>query len=141
MNDLEFRRLPVNADEGFPQAFRLTVAGVTYRFALHVNVAEQEVPDPVRAPDGAIPGGAVPGGVLDLATDAPGSATGAFMVVVVVREDPGGDAPLLRRRIVPGLRYRAGDLVLTFRTLRVALRNLNGIGSFGSEVVGGVALR
>jgi hypothetical protein len=31
--------------------------------------------------------------------------------------------------------------LLTFRTLRVAVRNLNGVGAFGSEIVAGVAVR
>lgn len=118
-----FHRLPINADEGFPQAFLLVVGEVTYRFALHANVAEELLPDQ--------------NAVLDLG---PGSA-GRFMVVAVAREDPGGETALLRRKIISGLRYRAGDLVLTFPTLRVAVRNLNGVGACGSEVVGGVAAR
>ena len=79
--------------------------------------------------------------VLDLATDTAEIATGAFLVVAVARQDPAGDTWLLRRKVVPGLVYRAGDLLLTFRTLTVAVRNLNGVGSFGSEIVAGVAER
>jgi hypothetical protein len=124
----DFRLLPVNADEGFPQAFLLVVGSATYRFTLHVNVPEETLPDPEEGREA----------VLDLA---PSNAGRGFMVIAVVREDPGGEATLLRRKIVPGLEYQVGELVLTFHTLRVALRNLNGIGAFGSEVVGGVALR
>jgi hypothetical protein len=121
-----FQRLPIDADEGFPQAFLLLVDGTTYRITLHVNVPEEELPEPAAVGDT----------VLDL-----GAPQRAFLVVAVARQDPGGETPLLRTRIVAGLRYRAGDLVLTFRTLRVAVRNLNAAGAFGSEIVGGVAVR
>lgn len=42
------------------------------------------------------------------------------------------------RKVVPSLEYRAGGLALTFPTQIVARRNLNGAGSFGSNVIGGV---
>jgi hypothetical protein len=123
-----FQRLPVDADEGFPQAFLLLVDGTTYRITLYVNAPEEDLPEP----------GAVGATVLDLGARGPQRA---FMVVAVARQDPSGETPLLRTRIVPGLEYRAGDIVLTFRTLRVAVRNLNAAGAFGSDVVGGVAVR
>jgi hypothetical protein len=126
-----FLRLPVDSDEGFPQAFRLTAGNATYRVELHVNVAEEVLPEPDR---GA-------GEVLDLATDTAEVDTGAFLVVAVARQDPAGDTWLLRRKVVLRLVYRAGDLLLTFRTVKVAVRNLNGVGAFGSEIVAGVAQR
>ena len=126
----DFLRLPVNPDEGFPQAFRLSLGGRTYQFALHVNVAEEVLPEP----------GEVAGQILELG-DPEVDRSGAFLVVAVSREDAGGAVPLLRRKVVPGLEYLTGDLVLTFRSLRVALKNLNGVGAFGSEIVAGVALR
>ncbi|MGX2998575.1 hypothetical protein JNUCC64_30650 [Streptomyces sp. JNUCC 64] len=121
-------RLPVRPDEGFPQAFRLLVGDAVYRFAWHVNIAEERLAALVAGPDG-------PDTVLDLA-DGP-----AFLVLSVARDDPDGPVTLLRRRLVPGVRYRAGGLLLVFRTLRVAVRNLNGAGAYGSEVVGGVSAR
>lgn len=120
MTALKFRRLPIDPAEGFPQAFRLAVAGRSYRFRLHANVAEELV------------GGA---GQLEL------PVKGAFLVVEVGREEPAGLVPLLRRKLVPDVAYQAAELALVFRTMRLDLRNLNGFGSFGSEVVGGVALR
>lgn len=117
-----FLRLPIDAAEGFPQAFRLAVAGRTYRFHLHANVSEELI-------DSA------PQGPLELPAD------GAFLVLAVDREEPGGLVPILRRKLVTGVEYPAAELLLTFRTMLLDLRNLNGIGSFGSEVVGGVALR
>jgi len=117
-----YRKLPINADEGFPQAFLLVLGEATYRFTLYVNVAEEALPADL-------------GSVLDLATGR------AFLALAVARQDAGGETVLLRRRVVPGLEYRAGDLMVTFRTVRVAVRNLNGVGAFGSQIVGGVALR
>ncbi|MFG1997554.1 hypothetical protein ACGFNU_00210 [Spirillospora sp. NPDC048911] len=123
-----FRRLPIDADEGFPQAFRLAFAGREYQFRLYANVAEEIVraardkPQEQRKP-------------LDLPADK------AFLVLAVDREEPGGPVPILRRKLVPGVEYLAAELALTFRTLRLDLRNLNAAGAFGSEVAGGVAPR
>jgi hypothetical protein len=119
---MAFLRLPINADEGFPQAFRLTVGGQLYRFELYANVAE-ELLDPVPASPFDLP---VPG---------------AFLVLRVDREEPTGLVPLLRRKLVPQLVYEADELALTFTTMRVDPRNINGSGAFGSSVIGGVALR
>ncbi|MFF3374078.1 hypothetical protein ACFYXF_14215 [Streptomyces sp. NPDC002680] len=116
-----FLRLPIDADEGFPQAFRLAVAGRNYQFRLYANVAEDIV-------DSA------PSGPLDLPT------AHAFLTLSVDREEPGGPVTILRRKLVPDVEYPAAELALTFRTMRLDLRNLNAAGSFGSEVVGGVAL-
>jgi hypothetical protein len=62
---------------------------------------------------------------------------------LVVRVDVlGADAgaqTIFLRKVVPSLEYRAGELGLVFPTQIVARRNLNGIGSFGSNVVGGVS--
>lgn len=116
-----FLRLPIDADEGFPQAFRLAVAGRNYQFRLYANVAEDIV-------DSA------PSGPLDLPT------AQAFLALSVDREEPGGPVTILRRKLVPDVEYPAAELALTFRTMRLDLRNLNAAGSFGSDVVGGVAL-
>ena len=66
---------------------------------------------------------------------------GAFLVLQVDREEPTGLVTLLRRKLVRDVEYRAAELALTFRTMLVDRRNLNGSGSFGSLVVGGVARR
>jgi hypothetical protein len=122
MAALEFSRLPIDPAEGFPQSFRLALAGRTYQFRLQASVTEQVAE-------------AAPDGLLDL------PAEGAYLVLAVGREEPAGLTPVLRRKLVPGLLYQAAELALTFRTMRVDRRNLNGLGSFGSDVVGGVAVR
>ncbi|WP_030241779.1 hypothetical protein [Streptomyces sp. NRRL S-350] len=116
-----YLRLPIEPAEGFPQAFRLQLGSVVYQFHLYVNVAEDLL---ATAPGDA---------VLDL------PAAGAFVVLRVAREEASGPRTILRRKLVPGVEYRAAELSLTFPTMRVARRNLNGVGEFGSEMVGGVA--
>lgn len=106
--------LPVDADEGFPQSFRLRLGPHVYRVGLYVNADERTVAG---------------GGLLDLL------ATGPFLVVVVEREDPEGLVPLVRRKAVRELPCRAGQLRLVFREAMVHVRNLNGTGSHGSRVV------
>jgi hypothetical protein len=56
----------------------------------------------------------------------------------VVQSD-GTSQTVFLRKVVPSMEYRAGALALTFPTQIVARRNLNGVGNFGSNVVGGVA--
>jgi len=119
---LNFFALPIQEDEGFPQAFRLSVGDHSYQFRFYVNVAE-DLLDPT------------PTGLIDL------PEARAFLVLSVDREETGGATTILRRKLVPGVEYHAAELALTFPTMRIDPRNLNGVGSFGSQVVGGVALR
>ncbi|AYV32056.1 MULTISPECIES: hypothetical protein [Streptomyces] len=115
--------LPVDADEGFPQSFRLRFGEHVYRIELYVNAAEETVEKTAAA-----------GGVLDLL-----GGGGPFLVVAVAREEPGGLVPLLRRKAVRDLPCPAGELRLVFREARVDVRNLNGTGSYGSKVLAGVS--
>ena len=117
---MSFRQLPIDPTEGFPQAFRLTVGTRDYQFRLYANVAEEKLAGT---------------GLMRLPDD------GAFLVLTVDREDPAGLTTILRRKLVPDVVYHAAELALVFRTMLLDRRNLNGIGSFGSQVVGGVAPR
>lgn len=114
--------LPIAPDEGFPQSFRLTFADRVYVVALYVNASEGLL---ATLPDDA---------VLELPQDE------AHLVARFTRE---AEQPqvVFQRKLVPGLDYAAGDLALRFDELRVAKRNLNGHGSYGSRVSGGIALR
>ncbi|MFE5813189.1 hypothetical protein [Streptomyces sp. NPDC056479] len=122
-----FLRLPVDPDEGFPQSFRLSFEGRNYVFGFQVSIAREALPaaDTQR----------------DLTTALTLPADGAFLEMTVVRETPAGGTTLLRRKVIPGLVYRAGELALVVRTIRIALGNLHGVGRYGSELVAGVALR
>ncbi|MFF0430700.1 hypothetical protein ACFYU9_00525 [Streptomyces sp. NPDC004327] len=112
--------LPVDADEGFPQSFRLRFGDRVYQIGLYVNATEDTV---------------ARGGLLDLL------GTGPFLVVTVHREDPAGLVPLLRRKAVRDLPCPAGDLSIVFKEAVVDVRNLNGTGSYGSRVLAGVSAR
>ncbi|MFS8197506.1 hypothetical protein ACLVWQ_02345 [Streptomyces sp. CWNU-52B] len=112
--------LPVDADEGFPQSFRLRLGEHVHRVELYVNAAEETV---------------AAGGVLDLLGGGP------FLVVAVAREEPGGLVPLVRRRAVRGLPCPVGAFRLVFREARVDVRNLNGTGGYGSTVLAEVSTR
>ncbi|SRR6266487_1868673 len=118
-------QLPVNADEGFPQSFRLSFNGTVYQVLLYVNVLE----DAAAQPD-----------ENDVYT-LPDPRGGAFMVMRVAREDISGPAVIFQRKLVLNLEYEAAEVAFVFRQMRVAKRNLNGIGSFGSQVIGGIATR
>jgi hypothetical protein len=131
MTQPTFLQLPVNADEGFPQAFRMAVGDQIYTVTLQADVAEELLPTP----------GAPPGtdNRLDAVLNLP--QPGAFLVGTLARDDADGETVLLRRKLVPGLVYRAGELLLTVQSMQVAMRNLGGPGSYGSQIVAGVALR
>jgi len=119
---LPFRRLPIDPAEGFPQSFRLSLEDRTYEFQLYANVTEELVD-------------AASTGPLDL------PRKGAFLVLSIAREEPTGLVTIFRRKLVPNLEYAVAELAVVFRTMRLDRRNLNGVGAFGSDVVGGVALR
>jgi hypothetical protein len=116
-----YLQLPINADAGFPQSFRLSFNGNVYQLTFYVNVLEST---PAPADD-----------IYTL------PARGAFMVMSVLREDASAPIVVFRRKLVPNLEYEAAELAFVFRTMRVARRNLNGVGAFGSQVIGGVATR
>lgn len=133
MTDLS--RLPVDPDEGFPQAFLFAFGGATYGITWYVDIAESQLPDP-RVAD--------PGTLIDLSGDVGGGeprqdAPRGILLLGVDLRDPDGVTPLLRRRVIPGLSYTAGQLLLVVRQAAIALGNLNGTGRYGSVLDVGVA--
>jgi hypothetical protein len=116
-----YLQLPINPDEGFPQAFRLNFASQAYAILLYVNVPETNPEPPSNT-------------VYNLPT------TDAFMVMRVTREGGNASQIIFQRKLVLNLEYQAAELAFVFRQLLVAKRNLNGIGPFGSNVLGGIAL-
>jgi hypothetical protein len=119
-----YESLPIVPDEGFPQSFRLSLGDRIYRLTLYVNVVESTLD--------ALPEDAV----MDLPRD------DAFMVLRVARESETAEPlTILQRKLVPELDYEAEEIALRFSELRVARRNINGVGPHGSSVKGGVALR
>jgi hypothetical protein len=123
MSTRRFLRLPIEPDQGFPQAFRLEFGGRIYRVTLYVNT-----PEPVTEPPDDE--------VLDLGDDV--TATNASMVMRVVREGGPVEQVVFQRKVVTGVEYDADELAFVFRTIKVARRNLNGVGPAGSEVTAGI---
>jgi hypothetical protein len=119
---LTFLELPVNADEGFPQAFRLSFLDQMYQFFFYANVLDDGTP----VPD-------------DFIYDLP--APGAFLVLRVARESAAGPVSIFCRKLVRNLEYQAAELVLAFDEMKVSRKNLNNAGTFGSSVVGRIAAR
>jgi hypothetical protein len=116
-----YLQLPVNADEGFPQAFRMTVGRGSYTVALYVTVVDEELlhtGKPLQLP-----------------------LPGAFMVMVATREGPGQAQVVFQRKLVLEHEYEAAELAFVFQELTVDPRNLNAAGAFGSRVTAGVAAR
>jgi hypothetical protein len=118
----DFTTLPIDATRGFPQSFTFFFNGRNYDFRLYIDVLA-----PLLADKNA---------VLQL------PSAGAALVAVVESEQPGGvRKPILIRKIVPSLEYEAESIVLSFPDQRVAVRNINGTGEFGSLVTGRIASR
>jgi hypothetical protein len=122
--DVAFTPLPIDGDRGLPQVFPFRFEGVTYHFRLYANLTAEEVFSGTP--------------FFDLPTP-----RGGYLVVRVEREEAngGGRTLLIVRKVVPGLVYEAGDLLLTFPLQRLARNNLNGSGRAGSRLSGGVARR
>jgi hypothetical protein len=113
--------LPADPDEGFPQAFRMTVGNGSYTVTLQVTVTDEQLlrtGEPLVLPQ-----------------------PGAFMVMAVARDGPGQAEPIFRRKLVPGREYGAAELAFVVKEITVDPRNLNAAGAFGSQVVAGVAAR
>jgi hypothetical protein len=118
-----FEPLPIDPDRGVPQELVHRFDGATYRLRLHANLSAEEL---AEGHD-----------FYDLPT-----ASGGHLVVRVEREEPGGARTLLfQRKVVPGLAYEAGPVLLTFPDQRLARANVNGRGPAGSHLSGGIARR
>lgn len=117
-------RLPIDPDEGFPQAFRFTFAGRTYRVGMYAAVSEQQL-DP-RATDPRIQ--------IDITGANRAASITGLLIADVVRESGGRDTTLLHRRLLPGLSYGLAELRLDVVSASVAVGNLNGHGRFGSHL-------
>lgn len=127
---LQFFQLPVLADQGLPQAFSCTVGTTGYDFGVYASIDAAESDPPATLYDLASPGGlAVPAGP-------PG-----YLVLRIARQD---DAQVIfLRKLVPepGLIHYGSELAVKLATAVLARGNLNGTGSYGSQILIGVAQR
>ncbi len=122
-SDREFTDLPIDNVGAYPQSFSILFNNLTYHFRLYVCVSGDLSPEPTA--------------MLHL----PGSGEAYMVVRVEIEQADGVRRSIFLRKIIPGLEYETGDIVLRFDTCRVAVQNLNGFGDFGSRVSGGMAAR
>jgi len=112
--------LPIDNTAGFPQQFPLLLNGTNYQFLLYVDVPEAGL------------------GRIDELMVLPDAQRFLVVRVDILAAD-GTTQTIFLRKIVPSLEYSVRGIGLYFPTQIVARRNLNGVGSFGSNIVAGVA--
>lgn len=129
---LQFFQLPVVPDQGLPQAFSCTVGATSYDFGVYANINSSESDPPETAYDLASVGG------LASPKDPPG-----YLVLRIVRQGAGGAQVIFLRKLVPepGLIHYGAELAVKLTTAILARGNLNGSGSYGSQILIGVAQR
>lgn len=131
MSALRFLQLPVEPDDGLPQAFSCFVGPISYDFGLYANLDSADAP---------------PSTLYDLgspdAVKRPVRPRG-YLVRRVVGPGPAGPRIVFLRKLVaePNLVHYAGPLAIKLVEARVACGNLNGRGHFGTRIVIGVAQR
>lgn len=157
--DSDFQRLPIEPEDGFPQAFVLSFDGKLYRFTLSVSFLTLEPFKIWRAGGSLSPqtvaqqAQSVPLGIPGVRSSLPGQRRDEpertiyilpqeelYLVIKVERDDlPEAERVQGITRPVLDIPVRVGDLVFLFRKIHIARGNLLGPGDFGSEIVAGVA--
>jgi hypothetical protein len=130
---LSFFQLPVLADQGLPQAFSCPVGGTSYDFGVYANITAAAETDPLATLyDLSSPSG------LAVPADPPG-----YLVLRIVRRGAGGPQVIFLRKLVPEptLIHYGAELAVKMTTAILARGNLNGAGSYGSQILIGVAQR
>ncbi len=124
---LNYLALPVSGDDGFPQAFLLGLNGTVYRLTFMVYYSD---PALVLSSDYA-------SGFFDF----PDPDLGLFLNLTVEIEALQPPNRLVGvSRITKGIPLAIGPLRFLFSRIRIAQANLAGPGSYGSEVLGQVAV-
>jgi len=113
----------------------LVFANRNYRFRLYVNANAPALKDKAAIFDLPL---APSAGDKALATD----FREAYLVVRAELDQPAGAPQLVFvRKVMPELEYEFAGVALYFPQQRVAVQNLNGVGNFGTQITGGIALR
>lgn len=114
--------LPIDVSRGFPQSFPLVFSNRNYLFRLYVNALAALIKDKTQ--------------IFDLP-----SPDMCLVVQIEIELSSGVRQTIFLRKVVPDLQYEADNIVLIFPQQRIAVKNLNGQGDFGSQVTGAIALR
>ncbi len=129
---LQFFQLPVAADQGLPQVFSCTMGATNYDFGVYANITVGESDPPETRYDLTPPSG------LAKPADPPG-----YLVLRIVRQGTDGPRVIFLRKVVPepGLIHYGSELAIKVTAAILARGNLNGAGSYGSQILIGVAQR
>jgi hypothetical protein len=126
-DNLGYLSLPVSGDDGFPQAFLLDLNGAVYRLTFAVVFSDPSL--------------VLSAGFAANFFDLPAPALGLFLnLTVEVEALPAPGRLLGVSRVVIGSPISIGSLRFVFSRIKIAQANLAGPGSFGSEVLGQVAV-
>jgi hypothetical protein len=124
---LSYSLLPATADDGFPQAFLMSLQSVVYRVTMTVCY-----------PDPALVVGRDDANTL---FDLPDPVRGLYLNLMLEFEQQPPPARLIgARRAVLDLPIAFGPLRLRFKRIRIAQANLRGPGAYGSELRAEVAV-
>jgi hypothetical protein len=154
----DFQQLPIQPEDGFPQAFLLSFESKLYRLTFSISFLTLE---PFKVWEAG--GGPTAERVLRRSLSLPVSISGArvqlpwdlqgepermiyvlpqenlYLVMKVEREDlPENERLMGITRPMLDIPVRVGDLVFWFKKIHIARGNLLGAGDFGSEIVAGV---
>jgi hypothetical protein len=129
---LDYRRLPVDPDQGLPQRFEVPLGTATFAFSLYASLPHdpreplETLHDfaPVERPKAPV---APPG----------------HLVLRVDRRDAAGARIVFLRKVVPDpeLVHHAGELAILVDRVRIARGNVNAPGRLGSQIDVWVARR
>jgi hypothetical protein len=124
---LSYSPLPATADDGFPQAFLISLQSVIYRVTMAVSF-----------PDPALIVGRDDANTL---FDLPDPVRGLYLNLMLEFERQPPPTRLIgTRRAVLDLPMAFGLLRFRFKRIRIAQANLRGPGAFGSELRADVAV-
>lgn len=129
---LEYRRLPVEPDQGLPQRFEVPLGTATFAFSLYASLPHDPRESLETLHDFApVEHPRVP------------AAPRGHLVLRVERRDASGARTVLLRKVVPDpeLVHHAAELAIVVDRVRIARGNINGPGRLGSEIDVWVARR
>jgi hypothetical protein len=126
----QFLELPVEPDQGLPQAFSFKVGASAYLASIYANIHAGPGDGLQTLYDLSRPSGPPP------------AAPPGYLVLRIDRTGPDARTLLLRKLVVePGLVHPAGELAVKIVEATVARGNLNGAGHFGTRILIGVSQR
>jgi hypothetical protein len=126
-DSLSYAALPATGDDGFPQAFLLALQGTVYRVTMGVTYFDPDL----------VLGVSYANTIFDL----PDPTLGLYLNLKLEYENLPDPSRLIgAQRVVLDMPIAMGPLRFRFSRVRVAQANLQGAGSYGSELLAQVAV-